>query len=205
MFELDSLRTGLSDPNLAYVLLMLSMLGISIEILTPGIIFPSTFGIISGIFAFLALSSLPVNPVGISLILLSLVFFVTEAFVRTKGVVTLTGIVSITIGSIFLFKGGVDNRVNPLLIAGMVIVMASVLVFLANRVVTAQRRSVVTGREGFKGSSAIVRTALDPEGLVYFQGELWKAALDHGSAATGEEVVIEGLEGLKLFVTKKRG
>ena len=202
---MDSLRTGLSDPNLAYVLLMLSMLGISIEILTPGIIFPSTFGIISGIFAFLALSSLPVNPVGISLILLSLVFFVTEAFVRTKGVVTLTGIVSITIGSIFLFKGGVDNRVNPLLIAGMVIEMASVLVFLANRVVTAQRRSVVTGREGFKGSSAIVRTALDPEGLVYFQGELWKAALDHGSAAPGEEVVIEGLEGLKLFVTKKRG
>jgi len=202
---LDNLRTALSDPNLAYVLLMLSILGISIEILTPGLIFPSTFGIISGMFAFLALSSLPINPFGIILILLSLVFFITEAIVRTKGIITFLGIVSIAVGSIFLFKGGAGNRANPYLMAGMVIVMASVLVFVANRVVTAQRRKVVTGREEFKGSTAVVRTALDPEGLVYFQGELWKAALDSGSAVPGEEVIIKSLEGLKLFVTKKRG
>jgi membrane-bound serine protease (ClpP class) len=202
---LDNLRTALSDPNLAYVLLMLSILGISIEIFTPGLIFPSTFGIISGVFAFLALSSLPINPLGIILILLSLVFFITEAIVRTKGIITFLGIVSIAVGSIFLFKGGADNRANPYLMAGMVIVMASVLVFVANRIVTAQRRKVVTGREEFKGSTAVVRTALDPEGLVYFQGELWKAALDSGSAVPGEEVIIKSLEGLKLFVTKKRG
>ena len=202
---MDNLRTALSDPNLAYVLLMLSILGISIEILTPGLIFPSTFGIISGMFAFLALSSLPINPFGIILILLSLVFFITEAIVRTKGIITFLGIVSIAVGSIFLFKGGAGNRANPYLMAGMVIVMASVLVFVANRVVTAQRRKVVTGREEFKGSTAVVRTALDPEGLVYFQGELWKAALDSGSAVPGEEVIIKSLEGLKLFVTKKRG
>ena len=202
---MDNLRTALSDPNLAYVLLMLSILGISIEIFTPGLIFPSTFGIISGVFAFLALSSLPINPLGIILILLSLVFFITEAIVRTKGIITFLGIVSIAVGSIFLFKGGADNRANPYLMAGMVIVMASVLVFVANRIVTAQRRKVVTGREEFKGSTAVVRTALDPEGLVYFQGELWKAALDSGSAVPGEEVIIKSLEGLKLFVTKKRG
>ena len=202
---MDNLRTALSDPNLAYVLLMFSILGISIEILTPGLIFPSTFGIISGMFAFLALSSLPINPFGIILILLSLVFFITEAIVRTKGIITFLGIVSIAVGSIFLFKGGAGNRANPYLMAGMIIVMASVLVFVANRVVTAQRRKVVTGREEFKGSTAVVRTALDPEGLVYFQGELWKAALDSGSAVPGEEVIIKSLEGLKLFVTKKRG
>ena len=202
---MDNLRTALSDPNLAYVLLMLSILGISIEILTPGLIFPSTFGIISGMFAFLALSSLPINPFGIILILLSLVFFITEAIVRTKGIITFLGIVSIAVGSIFLFKGGAGNRANPFLMAGMIIVMAAVLVFVANRVVTAQRRKVVTGREEFKGSTAVVRTALDPEGLVYFQGELWKAALDSGSAVPGEEVIIKSLEGLKLFVTKKRG
>ena len=202
---MDSLRIALSDPNLAYLLLMLSILGISIEILTPGLIFPSTFGIISGIFAFLALSSLPINPAGIILILLSLGFFITEAFLRTKGAVTLLGIVSIAIGSIVLFKGGADNRANPFLMAGTVIVMATVLVFVANRVVNAQRRSVMTGREGFKGSTAVVRTALEPEGLVFFQGELWKAALDVGCAVPGEEVIIKSLEGLKLFVTKKRG
>ena len=203
--ELDSLRTALSNPNLAYVLFMLSILGISIEILTPGLIFPSTFGIISGIFAFLALSSLPINPAGIILILLSLGFFITEAFVRTKGIVTSLGIISIAIGSMVLFKGGDDNRANPFLMAGIVIVMASLLVFIANRVVTAQRRRVVTGREGFKGSIAVVKTALVPEGLVFFQGELWKATINNGTAIPGEEVIIEGLDGLKLSVTKKRG
>jgi membrane-bound serine protease (ClpP class) len=205
MDAIDNLRTALSDPNLAYVLLMLSILGISIEILTPGLIFPSTFGIISGLFAFLALSSLPVNPIGIILIFLSLGFFIAEALVRTRGIITLCGLVSIALGSVFLFRGGVANRANPLLMAGVVIVMATILVFIANRVVTAQRRRVVTGREGFKGSTAVVRKALDPEGLVYFQGELWKAALDIGKAVPGEEVIITGLEGLKLYVTKKRG
>jgi membrane-bound serine protease (ClpP class) len=202
---MDSLRTALSNPDLAYLLLMLSILGISVEILTPGLIFPSTFGIISGLFAFLALSTLPVNPVGIILILLSLVFFVAESLVRTRGLITLLGIISIATGSVILFKGGAPNRVNPFLIAGMVIAMASILVFIANRVVAAQRRRVLTGKEGFTGSTAVVRKALDPQGLVYFQGELWKAALDSGTALPGEEVIITGLEGLKLFVTKKRG
>ena len=205
MDSIDSLRTALSDPNLAYLLLMLSILGISVEILTPGLIFPSTFGIISGLLAFLALSTLPVNPVGIILIFLSLGFFIAEALVRTRGIITLLGLISITAGSIFLFKGGTPNRVNPFLMAGIIAIMASVLVFIANRVVIAQRRRVMTGREGFKGSTAVVRTALDPEGLVYFQGELWKAAVDQGTAAPGEEVVIKGLEGLKLLVMKKRG
>ena len=121
---MDSLRTALSNPDLAYLLLMLSILGISVEILTPGLIFPSTFGIISGLFAFLALSTLPVNPVGIILILLSLVFFVAESLVRTRGLITLLGIISIATGSVILFKGGAPNRVNPFLIAGMVIAMA---------------------------------------------------------------------------------
>jgi membrane-bound serine protease (ClpP class) len=115
------------------------------------------------------------------------------------------GIISIATGSVILFKGGAPNRVNPFLIAGMVIAMASILVFIANRVVAAQRRRVLTGKEGFTGSTAVVRKALDPQGLVYFQGELWKAALDSGTALPGEEVIITGLEGLKLFVTKKRG
>jgi membrane-bound serine protease (ClpP class) len=200
----DSLRSALSDPNLAYVLLILAVLGISVEILTPGLIFPSTLGIIAGVFAFLALSTLPVNPIGVVLILLSLVFFIAEALVRTKGLITAFGLVSIVIGSVFLFKGGSANRANPYLIAGTTIVVSTILVFIANRVVSAQRRRVVTGQEGFKGSTAKARTALDPEGMVVFQGELWKAVLDKGSAASGEEVIVTGLEGLKLSVTKKK-
>ena len=205
MDAIDSLRSALSDPNLAYVLLMLAILGISVEILTPGLIFPSTIGIISGLFAFIALSTLPVNPLGLILVMLSLGFFVAEALVRSKGLITIFGLISIVLGSIFLFNGGALNRANPLLIAGTTIVISTVLVFIANRIVTAQRKRVTTGREEFKGSKATVRTSLNPEGTVFFQGELWKATLDKGSASPGEEVIITGLEGLKLFVTKRKG
>ena len=205
MDAIDSLRSALSDPSLAYLLLMLAVLGTSVEILTPGLIFPSTIGIISGLFAFLALSGLDVNPIGLALIILSLGFFIAEALVRSKGAITALGLISIIIGSIFLFRGGAANRANPYLIAGTTIVISAVLVFIANRVVAAQRKRITTGREEFKGSMAVVRTALNPEGIVFFQGELWKGALDKGSAAPGEEVIITGLEGLKLFVTKKRG
>ncbi len=205
MSAIDSLRLALSDPNLAYFLLMLSILGISVETLTPGLIFPSTIGIVSGLFAFLALSTLPINPIGLILVFVSLGFFIAEALVRTRGLITVFGLISIVLGSIFLFKGGAANRANPFLIVGTTIVISAVLVFIANRVVTAQRRRVTTGREEFKGSNAVARTALNPQGIVFFQGELWKAVLDKGSAAPGEEVIITGLEGLKLFVTKKRG
>ena len=202
---MDSLRSALSDPSLAYLLLMLAVLGISVEILTPGLIFPSTIGIISGVFAFLALSTLEVNPIALALIILSLGFFIAEALVRSKGLITAFGLVSILAGSIFLFRGGADNRANPFLIAGATLVMSAVLVFIANRVTAAQRRKVTTGREAVKGSLAVVRTPLSPGGLVFFQGELWKATLDKGIAELGETVVVTGMEGLKLFVTKKKG
>jgi len=203
MSAIDSLRSALSDPNLAYLLLMLAILGISVEILTPGLIFPSTLGIVAGLFAFLALSTLPVNPIGIALIFLSLGFFITEALIRSRGLITACGVISLIIGSIFLFKGGAANRASPALIAVMTIAISAILVFIANRVVTAQRHRVSTGREEFKGSSATVRTSLSPEGTVSFQGEIWKAVLDKGSAQPGEKVIITGVEGLKLYVTKK--
>ena len=115
MDAIDSLRSALSDPSLAYLLLMLAVLGISVEILTPGLIFPSTIGIISGLFAFLALSTLPINPIGIILIFVSLGFFIAEAVVRTRGRLPCFGLISIILGSIFLFRGGAANRANPFL------------------------------------------------------------------------------------------
>jgi len=168
MSAIDSLRSALSDPNLAYLLLMLAVLGISVEILTPGLIFPSTLGIISGLFAFLALSTLAVNPVGIALIIIPLGFFIAEAPVRSKGLITVSGLISIVLGSIFLFNGGAPNRANLFLIAGTTIVVSAVLVFTANRVVISQRKRIATGLEEFKGSMAVVRTVLNPEGTVFF-------------------------------------
>jgi membrane-bound serine protease (ClpP class) len=200
---LDNLRSALSNPNLAYLLLILSILGLSVEILTPGLIIPSTLGIIAGIFAFIALSSLPVNFIGFALIILSLAFFITEALIKTKGLITALGLVSMLVGSIFLFKGGSANRANPYLIAGTTIVVSSILIFVANRVAAAQRKRVATGGEDIIGNAAVARTALNPEGIVFFQGERWKARLDKGSVSPGEDLVITGFKGLVLFVSKK--
>jgi membrane-bound serine protease (ClpP class) len=132
MSAIDSLRSALSNPDLAYLLLMLAILGVSVEILTPGLIFPSTLGIIAAFFAFLALSTLPVNIAGLLLIILSLVFFIAESLVRSKGLITAFGLLSILVGSVFLFKGGAENRPNPYLIASATLIISIVMVFIAN-------------------------------------------------------------------------
>jgi membrane-bound serine protease (ClpP class) len=202
---IDNLRSALSNPDLAYVLLMLSILGISVEIFTPGLIFPSTLGILFGIFAFLALSTLPVNIFGLVLVILALILFIIEAVIKTRGLFIAIGILSLVFGSVFLFRGGAENMANPYLIALMTILMSATLIFVSNRVAVAQHKRVITGRENFKGSTALARTELSPDGTVFFEGERWQAHLDEGRAAPGEKVTITRFEGLKLYVTKKKG
>ncbi len=201
----ESLRSALSNPNMAYLLVMLSILGISVEIFTPGLIFPSTLGIICGLLAFLALSTLPFNLIGLLLILLAFCFFIAEALIKTKGLIIALGLISLVFGSIFLFKGGADNRAHPYLIAVMTVLVSAILIFVSNSVVSVQRKRVITGRENFKGGTAVARTALAPDGVVFFEGERWQAHLDGGKAAQDEEVTITDFEGLKLFVTRKKG
>jgi membrane-bound serine protease (ClpP class) len=99
----DSIKLILNNPNVAYLLLILSILGISIEILTPGLIFPSTIGILLGILAFFGLSSLDINFLGLTLIILSLAFFIAEAVFRKKGLIALLGAAVILTGSFFPF------------------------------------------------------------------------------------------------------
>ncbi|MCL2281480.1 MAG: hypothetical protein FWC25_02315 [Dehalococcoidia bacterium] len=204
MDALDSLRSALSDPNLAYVLLMLAILGISVEIFTPGTFFASTVGIIAGLLAFVALTTLSVNPLGLILVVLALGFFIAEAFVHSKGIVTAIGMLFIIFGSVFLFNVGADNRANPFLIAGMTAGMSVILIFLVNRAARAQKRRSTTGNEAIIGNVAVARTALNPDGMVLYQGELWHAQLNEGSAAIDEELVITGIQGLKLYVSKKK-
>jgi membrane-bound serine protease (ClpP class) len=201
---IDSLRTVLSDPNLAYVLLMLAILGISMEVFTPGIFYAGTVGIVAGVLAFLALTTLSVNPFGLTLLILALAFFIAEAFMRLRRIATTIGMICIIFGSIFLFNGGADNRANVYLIAGMTTSMSVILVFLVNRAAAAQKLRVNTGNETLKGSIVVARTALNPDGMVLYQGELWQAQLSDGSAIIDEELVITDMRGLKLYVTKKK-
>ena len=199
---IESFLLAISDPNIAYILLSLAILGITAEIFNPGLIFPGVFGAIAGLLAFFSLGMLPVNLAGILLILLAVGLFITEVFTTTFGILTAGGIVSLVIGSLILFKGGPLFQVDLILIVVVAITIAGMLAFVINRILAAHRRQAATGKEELVGKTAVVKTALKPEGTIFHEGEIWTAELDTGQAEPGEEVIITKSEGLKLYVTK---
>ncbi len=207
MRAIESFLYTIADPNIAFLLLSIATLGIMVEIFNPGLIFPGIVGAISGILAFYALGQLPVNIAGILLIVLAIGLFVGEALTASFGLFTTGGIISLVVGALILFQGQGGNpelfRVDPWLIAFVAILLAGIFAFVISRVIRAHRRQATTGREELIGKTAVARTALKPEGSVFFKGERWLAVMEKGQAEPGEEVVITRVDGLKLHVTKK--
>jgi len=195
----------IADPNIAYILLSLAMLGIMVEILNPGLIFPGVVGGICGLLAFYSLGMLPVNYAGVLLIVLAFGLFIAEVFTTTFGLFTAGGLTSLVIGSLILFKGGPVFQISPWLIATVSICIAALFAFVINRVIKAHRYQATTGREELVGKRAVVKVALEPEGTVFFKGERWTAVSEKGRVEPGEEVIITKVDGLKLYVTRKDG
>lgn len=195
---------AITDPNIAYVLLSLAMLGIFVEISNPGLIFPGVIGVICGILAFYSLGQLPVNWAGVLFIILAFGLFVGEALTASFGLFTVGGVISLVLGSLILFKGASPVFfVSPWLIATVTVIIAGLFAFVVSRVVWAHRRQASTGREELSGKRAVTRSVLDPEGTVFFKGELWNAVSDSGRLEPGEEVVIISVDGLTLHVARK--
>ena len=203
MTVIEDFLYAISDPNIAYILLSLAMLGLMVEITNPGLIFPGVIGGICLLLSFYSLGMLPVNYAGVLLILLAFGLFIAEVFTTTFGLFTAGGITSLVIGSLILFKGGPLFQVNPWLIATVVIFIAAFFAFVIQRVVRAHRRQATTGREELIGKTAVVKVALEPEGTVLFKGERWTAVSEKGRVKPGEAVIITRVDGLKLYVTKK--
>jgi membrane-bound serine protease (ClpP class) len=193
----------IADPNIAYILLSIAMLGIMAEIFNPGLIFPGVVGGISILLAFYSLGVLPVNIAGVLLIVLAFGLFVGEVLTTTFGLFTAGGVTSLVIGSLILFKGGPLFEVDIGLIVVIAVLIAAFFAFVVQRAIRAHRSQATTGREELVGKTAVVKVALEPEGTVFFKGERWKAASEKGRIKSGEEVVITRVEGLKLWVTKK--
>jgi membrane-bound serine protease (ClpP class) len=204
MNTMEDFLYTIADPNIAYILLSIAMMGIMAEIFSPGLIFPGLIGGICGLLAFYSLGMLPVNWAGVLLIVLAFGLFISELFTHSFGLLTAGGITSLVIGSLILFKGGTPSvQIHPWLIATVVIVIAAFLAFVVQRIIRAHRRQATTGKEELVGKTAVVKVALDPEGMVLFKGERWTAVSEKGRIKPGEEVIITKVEGLKLYVTKK--
>jgi membrane-bound serine protease (ClpP class) len=195
---------AVSDPNIAYILLSIGSIGIIAEIYNPGAFFPGIIGAISLLLAFYSLGVLDARLGGILLILLAFGLFIGELFTHSFGLFTAGGVTALTLGSLILFpRGSPLFQIDPWLIAVVVILVAAFFVFAIQRIVRAHRRQAYTGREELIGKTAVVKVALDPEGMVLFKGERWTAVSEKGRVKPGEEVIITKVDGLKLYVTKK--
>ena len=195
---------AISDPNIAYILLSLGTIGIIAEIYSPGTFFPGIIGAISLLLAFYSLGVLNAYWGGILLILLAFGLFIGEVLTTTFGLFTAGGITALVLGSLILFPvGGPLFQVDPWLIAIVTILVASVFAFVISRIIRVHRRQASTGREELVGKTAVVKVALEPEGMVLFKGERWTAVSEKDRVKPGETVIITKVDGLKLYVTKK--
>ncbi len=202
MGALERFLLAITDPNIAYILLSIGMLGITLELFNPGTIFPGVIGGICLLLAFYSLGVLPVNYAGLLLVLLGFGLFVAEVFTTTSGLLSAGGIASFVVGSVILMSNPTFN-INRGLIIGVALAFAAFFVFVIASIVRTNRRKQQTGREAMIGMVAVARSPLDPTGTVFVHGERWEATLDEGKAEEGEEVIVTGIEGLHLTVTKK--
>ena len=185
----------LIDPNLIVILMSIGVLGITIELWNPGLILPGTVGAISLIIGLFGLQILPVSWAGVLLLLLAAGFFVAEMFVVSHGALALAGAVAFVIGSLMLFDPAGENYQVSLQVAlGVAAAMALMVGLVVAKLVQVRRAEVVTGQEELIGQVGIVRQELDPVGLVFVHGELWRATTERGPIAPGRQVRVEGLD-----------
>ncbi|MDH3878648.1 MAG: nodulation protein NfeD, partial [Desulfobacterales bacterium] len=193
-----SLRTKIlktiSNPNIAYILLMIGFAGLYFELSHPGAIFPGVIGGIALVLAFFALQTLPVNYAGILLIILAIIFFIMEMKISSYGLLSVAGIVSLLLGSLMMFKDtGPDMRLSLKVLLPTIILISGFFVFVAGLVFRAQMAKPRTGTKGLVGEIGMVKKALTPEGKVFVHGELWNAkaekAIDEGAKVRVVNVV----------------
>jgi membrane-bound serine protease (ClpP class) len=201
----DRILKTISDPNIAYVLLMLGMMGIFFELAHPGGILPGVIGGISLILAFFGLQTLPVNYAGVLLIFLSIVFFIAEIKVISHGLLTVAGIVSLTLGSLMLFKTTEGTMgISLQILVSTILVISAFFILIIVLAVKAHRRKPQTGDKGILMEIGRVTQRITPDrpGKVFVHGEIWNAVSD-GICEPGETVEVTEVHNLLLKVRKK--
>lgn len=198
----DRVLQVISDPTIAYILLLLGLAGLYFEFSTPGAILPGILGGICLILAFYGFQTLPINYAGLLLILLAIVLFVAEAMVVSHGLLTMGGVVSMVLGSIMLIDSPAPYlRISLSAIVGATAATTAFFVLLMGAAFRAQQGKPQTGKEGLLGTVGVARTRLAPGGLVFVQGAIWSAEASE-AVEVGEPVEVMAIDGLKLKVQK---
>jgi membrane-bound serine protease (ClpP class) len=199
----DRILNFISDPSVAYMLMLLGFYGLFFEFTNPGTIFPGVAGAIFLILAFYSFQTLPVNYAGLLLIILGLVLFILEIKIVSHGILTIGGIISMVLGSLMLFESPAPFfRLSLYLVLPTVLVTALFFTITFSLAYRAFRTKPITGREGLIGMEGTAKTDITREGgMVLVQGELWSAYSDE-LIIKGDKVVVQAVADLKMKVVK---
>ena len=192
----------ISSPNVTYILMMLGLVGLFFELSNPGLVLPGVIGSISLILALYAMQTLPINYAGLLLILFGVILFIAEINVMSYGLLSISGVVSIFLGSTML----IDSDDPALQISRTILyptLALSVILSLGIVLLATRTRSLkkLGGIEGMIGETGLVKEALNPQGRVLVHGELWEAEADN-PINEGERVQVDLVEGLRIKVSK---
>jgi len=202
----ENIRTKIlktiSDPNIAYILMMIGLAGLYFELSHPGAIFPGVVGGIALVLAFFSFQTLPVNTAGILLILLSIIFFIMEIKVMSYGMLSVAGVVSLLLGSLMLFKGnGPQAQLSWHVLIPTLLIVSGFFVTVAGIAFKAQISRPRTGGEGLVNEVGLVKKRIDPDGKVLVHGELWYARAKE-SIEEGSRVRVVAVDNLVLTVER---
>ena len=189
----------ITDPNVAYLLMLLGIYGLIFELANPGYVLPGVVGAICLLLALFAFQVLPVNYAGLALMVLGIAFMLAEAFVPSFGALGLGGIAAFVIGSVMLLDEESGLSISVPLIGGVALASAGFLMGVVAMLVRARRRPVAIGKQRMVGLVGEALEDLDPEGQVKVEGEIWRARAARPVAA-GTRVRVRAVRGLVLEV-----
>ena len=196
----QGILSAISNPNIAYLLLLIGLAGLYFEFSTPGAILPGVIGGISLLLAFVGMSALPVSYTGVLLILFSMILFIAEIKIMSHGMLAVGGVISLALGSFFLFDTPEPAlRISLQVLIPAVLVASAFFIVIIWLAVKAQLRKHYSGKESMIEGQGEAATAIDGEGKVFFQGEYWTAGSDQ-FIPQGAKVRIKKVDGLKLMV-----
>lgn len=202
----EGLRTRIlkhiADPNIAFILMMIGLAGIYFEFAHPGVVLPGVIGGICLLLAFFAFQTLPINYIGVLLIVLAFIFFVLEFSITSYGLLSLAGLVSLFLGAMMLFRGGEGGvDISWSVLIPTVAIVSLFFIVVAGIVFRSHLTRSMTGAAGMVGERGVVYTPLNPEGQVFVHGEYWQAVSDE-PIAKGEIVEVLEVKDLKLRVRR---
>jgi membrane-bound serine protease (ClpP class) len=196
----EEIVSAIADPNIALILLVIGALGIYVEFTSPGLIVPGIAGAILALLGLSALSVLPLNWLGVALILLAFTLFILEAKFVSHGILAAGGAVALTLGAVMLVNSPIpEMRIHWSTAIGLALPFSVITALLISLVVRARRNKVETGTEAMIGEIGKAITELAPDGKVFVHGEYWNAAAGHPVAA-GSPVRVTAVKGLRLSV-----